>query len=679
MGEKGLKRKKRVSDVLPYLGAVFLVVFLVYCSVTPDFFWKIRKGVRHIYYGRIVLTGLVVLLGFYTCFGRFHKEGEREKKKGALIFLLTPVVSFLMLEYASTAGPSLIWHSFKPVPVLRTIFTLIILVILLFILYVVTNSMFASGSLICIAVIVFDLANYYTYTFRGIPLLASDLTAIETAVSVAGNYEYKLDYHRLVMVVCMVEWCILLFRIKKIKIAPKKHLKCAIAGIAVFAVCAFTALYSPIIPKVARVYVSTYRPNKSYLKNGVILTFVRSIQLMFIDEPEGYSAKRAEEIAAPYRNSKESEQESCTPNVIAIMDEAFADLQAVGDFETSEDLMPYYRSLTENAVKGFVHVSVFGGQTVNTEFEFLTGLSKAFLPEGSTAYRLYIKGPLPSLTTALKKQEYQGLLALHPYLANGYSRQTAYPYLGFADFISREDMTYDASDKIRTYISDEKDMQTIIEEYEKAKAVSGAPFYLFNVTMQNHSSYAKDYPNFEQTITVQEGYDFPEVKRYVNLVRKTDEALEHLIAYFSKVEEPTVIVFFGDHEPGLPMEFYSKLFGKDVEKLSRKETMEMYKTPFLIWANYEIEEKEDVHISSNYLSTLMMETAGMEMPPLNRFLAQLCEEVPILTSNGYYGDDGKLYILNDKKSPYYERICEYQILQYNDLFDTRNRINDFFD
>ena len=125
------------------------------------------------------------------------------------------------------------------------------------------------------------------------------------------------------------------------------------------------------------------------------------------------------------------------------------------------------------------------------------------------------------------------------------------------------------------------------------------------------------------------------------------------------------------------MEFYSKLFGKDVEKLSRKETMEMYKTPFLIWANYEIEEKEDVHISSNYLSTLMMETAGMEMPPLNRFLAQLCEEVPILTSNGYYGDDGKLYILNDKKSPYYERICEYQILQYNDLFDTRNRINDF--
>lgn len=96
------------------------------------------------------------------------------------------------------------------------------------------------------------------------------------------------------------------------------------------------------------------------------------------------------------------------------------------------------------------------------------------------------------------------------------------------------------------------------------------------------------------------------------------------------------------------MEFYSKLFGKDVEKLSRKETMEMYKTPFLIWANYEIEEKEDVHISSNYLSTLMMETAGMEMPPLNRFLAQLCEEVPILTSNGYYGDDGKLYILNDK-------------------------------
>lgn len=679
MGDREIKKNRKVSGILPYLGTAVLLVFVVYCAVTPDFFWIMKKDVRQIYYGRIFLTGLVVLLGLYTCFGNFRGDGHRQKKKGICIFLLTPVTAFLMLEYASSAGPSLIWHSMAPVPILRTIFTLIILWIILFVLYAVTNSMFASGSLICVTVIVFDLANYFTYKFRGIPILASDLTIVGTAMNVAGNYEYSLDYYRLVMVVCMIEWCILLFRIKPVKIAPKHHLKCALGAVAVFAVCVFTALYSPIIPKVARVYVSTYRPNKSYLKNGVILTFVRSIQLMVVDEPEGYSPEQADQIAREYREKTEETEKYITPNVIAIMDEAFADLQAVGDFETSEDLMPFYRGLTENAVKGFTHVSVFGGQTVNTEFEFLTGLSKAFLPEGSTAYRLYIKEPLPNLTTVLKKRSYQGILAMHPYLANGYNRQTAYPYLGFEDFISREDMTYDASDKIRTYISDEKDMQMVIEEYEKAKAQSDAPFYLFNVTMQNHSSYEKDYDNFEEPITVEEGYDFPEVTRYVNLVRKTDEALEHLIDYFSSVQDPTVIVFFGDHEPGLPMEFYSKLFGKDVEKLSRKESMEMYKTPFLIWANYDIEEQEDVHISSNYLSTLMMEAAGMEMAPLNQFLSGLCKEIPILTSNGYYGENGKLYDLKDKKSPYYERIREYQILQYNTLFDTKNRIEGFFD
>ena len=88
---------------------------------------------------------------------------------------------------------------------------------------------------------------------------------------------------------------------------------------------------------------------------------------------------------------------------------------------------------------------------------------------------------------------------------------------------------------------------------------------------------------------------------------------------------------------------------------------------------------ENVNTSINYLSTMMLEAAGMKMSPFNRFLSDMHNEVPILTSHGYYGNDGVYYSLDDTTSPYYSSLENYHILQYNDLFDKKNRIDGFFD
>lgn len=677
--EKEKSRKKKVTAAAPYLGVAAIAAVVLYCIVTPDFFWSMVKEVRQIYYGRICMTGCVCLLGVYACFARFDGDEKKEKRKGILLFLMTPVVAFLMLEYASSAGPSMIWSVYNIVAILRSIMTIAIIFIILITFFAVFNSMFASGVVICAMVVVFDLANYFTYQFRGIPLLATDLSNTGTALSVAGSYEYLLGFHQLMMVICMAEWCILLWRMKKSKLPSRKiHAVCAGAAVVIFTGCVLVALFTPIVSDVANVYVSTFRPNKSYKKNGAILTFIQSIRLMEIEEPEGYSVEAVEEIAKKYQ-SDENAADAKTPNVIAIMDEAFADLQSIAEFETSEELMPFYKSLTENAVKGTVHVSVLGGQTVNSEFEFLTGLSTAFMPENATAYRLYIKNPLPNLTSILREQDYQGLIALHPYQKNGYNRQSVYPLLGFEEFISIENMKYGAEDKLRCYISDDADMKMVVEQYEKAKDESDAPFYLFNVTMQNHSGYLTKYKNFDTPISVEQSLASDEITYYVNLVRKTDEALQHLIEYFEDVEEPTVIVFFGDHAPRLSDEFYSKLLGKDMENFSRKDMLELYQTPFLIWANYDIEEAQDVHISTNYLCTTMLEAAGMELTPFHQYLSELKETLPIITAKGYYGENGKLYQVDDEDSPYYELLQEYERIQYNNLFDTNNRIENFFE
>lgn len=605
---------------------------------------------------------------------------SKEERIALTVFFLTPLVALLFLEYANPAGPGLIFYSIRPSCLLRFGVTAFLFYIVMGFLFALTGSMRFSGCFLCIFSIIFSLTNYFTTTFRGIPILASDLTIMGTAMNVVGNYKYSLDLTRTITLLGLITWCILLFRVKRLRLPKGKKRISSILGSAAICFASFwIMIYTPVMTVTPmHVTVNTFRPIKSYRKNGCVLTFMRSIQLMIIHKPDGYSANAAEEIAAPYR-SETSSGNAKTPNVIAIMDEAFADLQAVGDFRTSEDVMPFYHSLTKNTVKGFSYVSVFGGQTANTEFEFLTGLSKAFVPASATPYQLYIKSLLPGLTTHLGNQDYQGMLAFHPFRANGYNRDHVYPNLGFSDFISLKDLDVSASDKIRNFVSDAADFQVIIDQYEQAKKKSNAPFYLFNVTMQNHSGYDQDFDNLDMPISIEEKCDDPELKRYLNLIHHSDTALKSLIEYFSKQKDPTVIVFFGDHEPGLSNEVYSKILGKNVEKLSAEENMNLYKTPFLIWANYDIEEQENVNISMNYLSTLMLESTGMKLSPFNQFLLDIHKQIPVLTTNGYFGEDGSYYSLKDESSPYYESLRKYQILQYNDLFDKKKRIENFFD
>lgn len=603
---------------------------------------------------------------------------SKEERIALTVFFLTPLVALLFLEYANPAGPGLIFYSIRPSCLLRFGVTAFLFYIVMGFLFALTGSMRFSGCFLCIFSIIFSLTNYFTTTFRGIPILASDLTIMGTAMNVVGNYKYSLDLTRTITLLGLITWCILLFRVKRLRLPKGKKRISTILGSAAICFASFwIMIYTPVMTVTPmHVTVNTFRPIKSYRKNGCVLTFMRSIQLMIIHKPDGYSANAAEEIAAPYR-SETSSGNAKTPNVIAIMDEAFADLQAVGDFRTSEDVMPFYHSLTKNTVKGFSYVSVFGGQTANTEFEFLTGLSKAFVPASATPYQLYIKSLLPGLTTHLGNQDYQGMLAFHPFRANGYNRDHVYPNLGFSDFISLKDLDVSASDKIRNFVSDAADFQVIIDQYEQAKKKSNAPFYLFNVTMQNHSGYDQDFDNLDMPISIEEKCDDPELKRYLNLIHHSDTALKSLIEYFSKQKDPTVIVFFGDHEPGLSNEVYSKILGKNVEKLSAEENMNLYKTPFLIWANYDIEEQENVNISMNYLSTLMLESTGMKLSPFNQFLLDIHKQIPVLTTNGYFGEDGSYYSLKDESSPYYESLRKYQILQYNDLFDKKKGLRTF--
>ena len=586
-----------------------------------------------------------------------------------------PVVCFFIVELTIGTDCRIIIMNLR-----RLLLNIALYMIVYYLFYAITASVRASVIGLSTFTALFAMVNIYLLKFRQIPLMATDFLVIRTALNVAGDFDFTPDIYVLLLICYLVAVIVASSMIKENN-KLRKNIPFRVI-IAVIYIGFFGFMYHLTIKtdylQEKYIQFNTFRPTKSYTKNGGLLTFTKSIQLCMFDKPDGYSEKTVAKIAKDYPSDSVIDiSAEKKPNVIVIMNEAFADLQAVGEFETNEEVLPFYNSMKENTIKGFTYVSVFGGQTANTEYEFLTGDSKAFLPENSTPYQLYIKDYMPSLTGNMVLNGYQGNLALHPFYGSGYNRINVYNNFGFSEFLdvyNFENPTY-----IRDFISDSSDFAKVIEEYEKCKAKSDAPFYLFNVTMQNHSSYDMDFDTLPKTIKItSEDKKNADAERYLNLVHLSDAALKELIEYFEKVEEPTVIVWFGDHEPGISDKFYENITGKKLDKMTGLESMELYKTPFFIWANYDIDEEYYDKISVNYLHSLMLKKTGLNMTGYNKFLLDMFEDIPVITGNGYIGADGNFYKKDDVNSPYYETIEKYNMIVYNHLFDTKNR-NSFFE
>ncbi|MDR1042964.1 MAG: LTA synthase family protein, partial [Clostridiales Family XIII bacterium] len=450
--------------------------------------------------------------------------------------------------------------------------------------------------------------------------------------------------------------------------------------------------------------VSTFHPMTSgYNTNGGLLALVRSAKISMVSKPDDYSASNAEKLADKSRQVADGEYPSRAkynkPNVIAIMNESFTDVANIGEHvNTDIDPLPFYNGLSENAIKGWAYASGLGGGTANSEFEFFTGNSLAFLPVNASPYQLYMKQPQPSLVSTLMAQGYRGNVAVHPFERSGYSRPRAYEMLGFETFLDETD--FENPKRLRKYISDEADYDKLISLYEKYRQESDAPIFLWTITMQNHSSYSGDYANFtpdvhitDDLLPVERGEN-GEMDKILSLMRESDRATGELVKYFENVDEPTVIVFFGDHQPKLPQGYYNRVLGAEEGKLTSEDLMKKYRVPFFIWANFDIEEKQVERVSMNYLSSLMLEAAGMEMTDYNKFLLDMYKDVPCMTVFGHYGADGRFYSTDSKiqndphanpnkkktvvSSPQDAELRDYSVLQYNNLFDPDHRVPDFF-
>lgn len=509
--------------------------------------------------------------------------------------------------------------------------------------------------------------NYFVYKFRGNEFSFNDFKAIFTGLSVASEYKFTLDTRAAMAVVLSI---VFVAAIRKINLEFKR-----IYMLRGTTLCVAVISIVYLVGKTEYIVTETWEQKGSY-RNGYILNFVLGIRDSFVEKPEGYSVDTIKMLEDQYgvtetdANTQASEE---APVIIAIMNESFADLGVIGNLQTNEPVTPFLDSMQTNITKGYALSSVFGAKTPNSEWEFLTGNTMAYLPSGSVAYQQYVSEGAYSLVGTLKNQGYQ-CIAMHPYYSTGWSRNKIYPLLGFEESYFMDD--FNQNHIVREYITDQELYDKIIAQYEAKK--KGDKMFIMSITMQNHGGYNDKYDNFTENIRMTNGY-YPDVNQYLSLVNTSDAALQNLINYFSNVDEKVEIVFFGDHQPSLNNNFYASLNGSGLSGLTLKQLEDLFTVPFFIWTNYETETTTDVHTSLNYLSTMVLDKAGIELPPYERFLLDMQKDIPAMNARGYYSaKDGCFKHYQDADGEEAEMLNYYQILQYNSMFDKRHKSEVFF-
>lgn len=556
---------------------------------------------------------------------------------------------------------------------LKLILNLIFFYIFYLVIFLVTNRLRFTNIFTTVVLALIAVAEYFVVLFRGRPIMVWDVLAVGTAATVAGNYTYALTSH-LVLSALLTAFLAALaskfsFRIR----GWRKRVIAAAAGAA--ALCFYMYGFYNVAMTKYGLAINMWDPASSYAESGYVLSTFVYIDYMIVDKPDGYSVESVQEIIDSQEPWQAPEEDAVTPvNLICIMNESFSDLRAVGDFETSQEFLPFIDSLEENTVKGNLYMPVFGSMTCNSEYEFLTGNNMAFLPSGSVAYQVYVKPDTYSIVSTLKAEGYDAI-AMHPFPAANWNRNKVFDYMGFDEFLAEE--AFQGSEMVRNFVSDKGTYDKIIELVEAKEP--GEKLFVFDVTMQNHGGYDVEFPNFPEDVFLTEYSGYPKTDQYLSLIKKSDEAFEYLINYFKEVEEPTMIVMFGDHQPSIETGFYEQVMDKPYDNWGIEEQMKRFITPFIIWTNYEMDSEYYDQLSAHYLSTLMLDKANIPLTDFNVFLKNTMTKLPVVHPIGYCLPDGAPHEWTGwRQSEYYPLFHDIELIEYNSVLDYGKRIDSIY-
>jgi phosphoglycerol transferase MdoB-like AlkP superfamily enzyme len=391
-----------------------------------------------------------------------------------------------------------------------------------------------------------------------------------------------------------------------------------------------------------------------FTRNGYLNFFMQALFLQTkLAEPHGYSPQRLQSIKQKHNlgiPGVARYQQPSPDNIIVILAESFVDPNELG-WQTSEPVLKEFNDMRADYLSGHVVVPVYGGKSINTEFELLTGLTTYFTPIESLPFRELVSDNTPSIAHTLKPFGFHTSVIQMVQLS-GFGFERIYDYLGFDNKYSLVDPT-DPKDPTGRHVSS----KTLAMKINAITAVEEKSF-IYTFANSSHMPWElSDYPDNKLKLTnpgtlSQSKQD--ELVAYFNALRHVESLLVELVAFYQASDEKTLIVLVGDHHPSLQLVDRQKKVFK---------THENYVVPFLLWQNYDSKSPSEnpVFLSMNFLSSLVLKAAHVESTGFFKFNAILMEQLKVVSARYPFvsGLTEEQKILLD----------EYQVMQYHILMD----------
>ena len=482
----------------------------------------------------------------------------------------------------------------------------------------------------------YSLTERYVILFRGKPYYISDLENLSTARSVANNYSYAPTLSMLFSFLLFVIFIIILFTCDFRKNSKAKN----IFGWILVVLYTTFFIYLPSNTLVLGTIfdVRMYQEILMIHHNGYIGNLYVDFITNELKYPVDYDEEKLDKALESASDLNPYNSDIKAVNVICILEESLYDFNLVADLNLNKDYLEYFHSTekndTNNSIKGYSVVSAYGGGTPNSEYEFLVGGNLFFFEQSSYPLAKYILKDTSSLASFYKDNGFK-TIAFHPFERINWHRERAYPYLGFDEYISEQDISEyidNPDNQIRGLLSDEADFNYIKKIIEEKN--DGEKLFIYNVTISNHSGYEESFGDNE----IQDSnYNLDYFNNYLNLAKLSDRAIKDLCEYIDTLDEPTVLCVFGDHIPGSLENIIEK--SPDFMEASN-EKLQFYRTPFIIHTNYDIDEDYIDNLSLSYLSNIVVSLSGYEKTKEQKLLSYYLVNYPIIHKYEYVDKDG---------------------------------------
>lgn len=533
---------------------------------------------------------------------------------------------------------------------------------------------------------IFNYADYLKVVIRGETILPCDFTILAEAADTVEMLRFELNSGVILGVILLAAITVGLFFFDKYSkrkgntFSVKKGMIASAISLVVTVILVITTFLNPAFLKVTNLTPYQWKQLNTRNNNGFFVNFMANIPYIIPEKPASYggdtlNATFDEILASLGENATVNGEE--TPNIIVIMNESFTDGDKFKFLNFDRELVPTLHQTTENKTGGTHFTPQFGGGTSNVEFELLTGYSLRFLPASSTPYQQHIKKQTNSYVSFLRDTLGYSTVAIHSYGAAFWNRDDVYPLIGFDKFIAEEDILNPI--RLRTYVSDETTAIEIIKAYEANRSL-GKPFFNFTVTMQNHGSYSgEDYAPGESVYATNGSGTLSEkvfgmITTYAAGTNYSDKMLAQLIEYFSAVEEPTIILFFGDHlgSFGNKDNSYFAAGYTDYPYTESQAYYDLHTPPFVIWDNYtDVSASPATSMSTYYLIPYMTELYSLPQPVYFKYLTEQMKVVKGTANDYYLNANGEMLEGTEMTNEESDWLTKQHLLQYDAMFGKR--------